>query len=64
MQAGGGDAGGLAELDCLDLASRDQLIELGPADADHVRGVIDANADRIGRRSGRQRVALSLSLAR
>src|SRR3546814_3581138 len=47
MQAGSGDAGGLAELHRLDFIGRDQLVELGAADADHAGSVVDANADRI-----------------
>src|SRR3546814_124345 len=64
MQAGSGDAGGLAELHRLDFTGRDQLVELGAADADHAGSVVDANADRIRGSSRLHGAALSLSSAR
>src|SRR3546814_15881315 len=64
MQAGSGDAGGLAELHRLDFTGRDQLVELGAADADHAGSVVDANADRLRGSSRLPGAALSLSSAR
>src|SRR3546814_19368292 len=64
MQAGSGHAGGLAELHRLDFTGRDQLVELGAADADHAGSVVDANADRSRGSSRLHGAALSLSSAR